>query len=109
MSADEREKGRKAELEVAAVFRAHGFDCDRTPNSGGLRIKGDLIGSVPAHLEIKRQEVLRIPTWIRQAESDAPPDATPVVAFRQSRGRWYAVLPLDDLADLLAAKAHNGV
>lgn len=105
MSRAERDKGARGEREVAALFRAQGFDCDRTPNSGGLRVKGDLAGTVPAHIEVKRQEVIRLPTWIRQAEQDAPPDATPVVAFRQSLGTWYACLPLADLAALMRRAA----
>jgi Holliday junction resolvase len=102
VSNSERRKGAAGELEVAAIFRAAGFDCDRTPNSGGLRVKGDLAGTVPAHVEVKRQETLRLPLWIAQAEADAPAGVTPVIAFRQSRGQWYAALPLDRLADLMA-------
>ncbi len=105
MSASERRKGAEAEREVAAVFRSVGFDCDRTPNSGGLRVKGDLAGTVPAHVEVKRQEVLRLPLWLRQARDDAPNGAVPVVAFRQSHGLWYAVLPLGNLAVLMADAA----
>lgn len=102
VSNSERRKGAGGEREVAAIFRAVGFDCDRTPNSGGLRFKGDLAGSVPAHVEVKRQEVLRIPLWLRQARADAPSGTLPVVAFRQSGEDWYAVIPLQSLATLLA-------
>ena len=103
MSRSERDKGAAGEREVAAIFRAVGFDCDRTPNSGGLRIKGDLAGTVPAHVEVKRQETLRLPLWLRQAREEAPSGVVPVVAFRQSRGEWYAALPLSHLATLLSA------
>lgn len=106
MSRRERDKGAGGEREVAAVFRAAGFDCDRVPNSGGLRIKGDLYGDVPAHVEVKRQETLRLPLWLRQARDEAPAGALPLVAFRQNRGDWYAALPLRDLAALLA-RAHD--
>ena len=102
MGKSERTKGAGGEREVAAVFRAVGFDCDRTPNSGGLRVKGDLAGSVPAHVEVKRQEVLRLPLWLRQARDEAPAGVVPVVAFRQSRGEWYAAVPLAQLARLFA-------
>jgi Holliday junction resolvase len=44
MSKSERRKGQDGELEVARIFQAAGFDCNRTPNSGGLRITGDLYG-----------------------------------------------------------------
>jgi Holliday junction resolvase len=103
MSNRERVKGASGEREVAAIFRAAGFDAERTPNSGGLRVKGDLDGSVPAHVEVKRQEVLRLPLWIAQAEAEAPAGVTPVVAFRRSREEWWAALPLERLAWLMAA------
>jgi len=101
MAKRERAKGIAGELEVAAIFREHGFDCDRVPNSGGLRIKGDLYGGLPVHVEVKRQEVLRLPLWLRQAEAECGP-LVPVVAFRQNRGKWYAAIELSQLAALLA-------
>jgi Holliday junction resolvase len=100
MSRSERDKGTRGELEVRDVFRAFGFDCDRTPNSGGLRIKGDLIGTVPVHVEVKRQERLQLPLWLRQARADAGA-AVPVVAFRQNRGEWHVALTLQAFAAIL--------
>lgn len=108
MSRSEREKGARGELEVARVFREHGFDCDRTPNSGGLRLRGDLYGNVPVHVEVKRQETLRLPLWLRQAGLECDAGQTPVVAFRQNNGHWYAALPLDALARLLANSENGG-
>ena len=115
MSAAERRKGATGEREVAAMFRAHGFDCDRTPNSGGLRLRGDLYGNVPLHIESKRQEVWRVPLWIAQAEADAiiygPPNAQGIraatgskpwlLAMRRSGSPWYGLMRLDELARLL--------
>jgi Holliday junction resolvase len=107
VSRSQRDKGARGEREVAAVFRAAGFDCDRTPNSGGLRTKGDLVGSVPAHIEVKRQENLRLPLWLRQAADEAPSATVPVVAFRQNGGVWYAALPLAELVALFARRASS--
>ena len=45
MGKPSRDKGARGEREVAAIFRAAGFDCNRVPNSGGLRLKGDLYGA----------------------------------------------------------------
>jgi hypothetical protein len=101
VSAAQREKGIRAELEVAAIFRAAGFDCNRVPNSGGLRIKGDLYGDIPAHVEVKRAERLCVPEWWRQTRGEAPEGVLPVLAFRQSRGEWLALVPLDALVRLL--------
>lgn len=99
-----RRKGIAGEREVVELFRAAGFDCDRVPNSGGLRFKGDLYGNLPVHVEVKRYENWRMQEWIRQAEADAG-ERTPIVAARQSRGRWYATLPLDALLELLRDRA----
>lgn len=108
MSNSERRKGTSGELEVRDLFRAGGFDCDRTPNSGALRITGDLYGSVPAHLEVKRQEVARPWQWFEQAQAEAPAGVMPVVAFRRSRSPWLAIVPLEALVALMAAAALAG-
>ncbi len=101
MSRAERDKGARGEREVAAVLRAHGLPVDRTVQQSGLYLRGDLTGVPGYHFEVKRQETLRIPLWLRQANKDAPAGTTPVVAFRQNDDLWYAVLTLNDLAKLL--------
>lgn len=109
MSRAERDKGARGEREVAAIFRAAGFDCDRTPNSGALRIAGDLYGdALPLHVEAKNQRVLRIPLWLRQTLAEAPPDLFPLLAFRLDRrdhpgiGGWYGAMPLGDVISVFA-------
>ena len=105
-----RQKGSRGELEVAKIFGAHGFtNVRRTPNSGGLSIKGDLIGLDGYSVEVKRCERLAIPAWLRQAHRDAPASNTPLLVFRTSAtlksdplGRWHVCLPLEDFASLLA-------
>lgn len=57
--------------------------------------------SMTLHVEAKRQERLRIPEWLEQARTEAPPGVPPVLVFRQSRARWIACLPLDDLLRLI--------
>jgi len=103
VSGTERRKGTSGELEVRDIFRAAGFDCDRTPNSGALRIRSDLYGNVPAHLEVKRQETARPWAWWQQATDEAQPGELPVVAFRRNRSQWLAIVDLHQLADLMAA------
>ena len=105
MARASRDKGIRGELEVASIFQKRGFDCDRTPNSGGLRIRGDLHGTVPAHLEVKRQETARPWVWFDQAASEAPGGVTPVVAFRRNNSPWLAIVPLEELARLMAVDA----
>jgi predicted deacylase len=100
MGRSERAKGARGENEVAAIFRARGFLCERVPASGGFRLKGDVYGNVPFHVEVKRCEVARPWSWMLKAETEAQDGNTPVVAFRRNNGPWYAMIPLDALAEL---------
>lgn len=101
MANSERRKGQTGEREVVDVFRSHRFDVDRTPNSGALRLRGDLYGTVPVHVEVKRQEVARTWLWAEQASTDAGQGERWLVAMRRSRSPWLALLPLDDVVRLL--------
>lgn len=105
MSRSERDKGSRGELEVAAIFRAAGFDCDRTPNSGGLRIAGDLHGELGVHVEVKRQETARPWLWWEQASSEAPDGVPAVVAMRRNRSPWLGLVELEHLVELLELEA----
>lgn len=102
MSRRERDKGARGEREVATVLRGYGLEVDRTPNSGGLHIPGDVTGLEGFHLEIKRQETLRLPLWVRQAVEEAPEASEPVVVYRQSGEPWRVVLTLEAFARLVA-------
>jgi hypothetical protein len=103
-----RLKGRRAEAEVAAIWRAHGFDVRGLEGEGDHLVIGGnwraqpLSRRITLHSEVKRCERVRIVEWLAQAEREAPDGAVPVVSFRWSRGVWYAALPLADLARLLA-------
>jgi len=101
VSRAERDKGARGEREVAAILRRYGLPADRTVQQSGIYLRGDLTGVPGYHFEIKRQETLRLPAWLRQAREDAANGDVPVVAFRQSGDEWHAVLPLDALAKLL--------
>ena len=101
MSRTERRKGAAGELEVARIFQAAGFDCDRTPNSGGLRLRGDLHGELPLHVEVKRQETARPWLWSAQARAEHAAGAGWLVAMRRSHDEWLAMLPLVSVVRLL--------
>lgn len=101
MANSERRKGQGGEREVADLFRAAGFDADRTPNSGALRVRGDLHGDLPVHVEVKRQEVARPWLWAGQAATDAGDGERWLVAMRRSRSPWLAMMPLEQAVRLL--------
>lgn len=90
MSASQREKGRKAEAEVRSIYEAHGFTVR------GLEGGGDHLAighGLTIHSEVKRQEVLRLPLWTRQARAEAPAGTLPIVAYRRNRAEWQALVP----------------
>lgn len=102
MSAAGRRKGADAEREFRDVLRAHGFQVERDGSRhGDLRDTGLQLGRF--HVEVKRQETLRIHDWLRQCDSDAKAQGkVPWLAFRRSRQPWRVVVPADWLLDLLA-------
>jgi hypothetical protein len=115
MGKPSRDKGARGEREVAAIFQAAGFDCARTPNSGGLHVPGDLVWKsltqdparsamrAPAftlHVETKRTETFHR-SFIRQAEAEAPQGTVPVLCWRPSREPWRCMLPLTDFVTIL--------
>lgn len=109
MSNPARRKGNKGELEAAALFNEYGHGLRRTPNSGGLAWRGDLQGMEGYVFEVKRQERLDVPAWLRQVYAAARGGEIPVLLFRRNRtnptdplGRWHAVLPAEELARLFA-------
>lgn len=86
----QRDKGRKAEAEVRRIWELAGFTVR------GLEAGGDhlVLGyGLTIHSEVKRQEVLRLPLWARQASAEAPRSALPVVSFRRNHEDWQAVIP----------------
>lgn len=90
-------KGRRGELEVAAILRAHGFPGRRTAQyCGNTGDASDVVGLDGYHIEVKRCERVQMFEWIAQAEHDAKDGAVPIVVFRKNGTRWYVAVSLDD-------------
>lgn len=103
MSAASRRKGVAGEREVAKAFEAAGWTVRGLEASGDHVVFRGRNGNerLSLHLECKRQERVRLPEWLRQAEAEAPPGVPPVVVLRQSHGPWIACLKLDDLLEVI--------
>lgn len=102
-----RRKGLAGEHESAQLWREHGWSLR------GLEGSGDWLAFRPEdypgngahrtmHVETKRQERLRLPEWLHQADTEAPPGVPAVVCFRQNRAEWYAALRLSALLELIS-------
>lgn len=98
-----RNKGKSGELEVAHLLWKHGFtDAHRTQQFSGKDGTADVIGLPGFHIEVKRQEVLRIEKWCEQATNDAAAGNVPIVVFRRSHQPWRVVLDFDQFLNFVA-------
>lgn len=101
MSRTERDKGRKGEAEVAAIYAAAGLQVRGLEGSGDHLVVCEPSSGRVLHSEVKRQETARPWAWWEQASTEAPAGTMPVVAFRRNRSRWLAIVDLEQLAELL--------
>ena len=95
-----------------------GTNLRRTPQSGGLSIKGDIIDTKPGqraheyHYEIKNHKTIKVKDWLMQAESDCG-KKMPVVIFARlktvvmpgkppvNEKKWYVITELEHWAEEL--------
>ena len=101
-------KGKRAEREVAKLINKYlGTNVRRTPLSGALNFKGDIIDINPDsaayqfHFEVKDQKKLMIPKWWEQIDDDCPLAKTPVNVFKMN-AQFYATMQFTDWLSLLS-------
>ncbi len=101
MGAKSQRKGRAAELELARILKAYGYNVEpgRALSYGEVP---DLSGLPGVHIECKRSETLRMSDWMDQAQRDAEKfqDGAPAVFFRRSRSPWVVCMRLDDWIEI---------
>ena len=102
------QKGKRGEREVVTIINKYlGTNFKRTPNSGGLSFKGDIIdidNSNPLyefHIEIKNTNTLQIPKWMKQIDNDMPLGKTGLL-IAKFKGDWYTWLTLQDFLFLVS-------
>lgn len=107
MGKSQREKGKAGEREIARLLRDMGFDAHRSAQyAGGTEESADVVGIPGIHIEVKRQETVRIHEWIAQAERDCG-ENVPCVFHRRSREPWYCTMPLIDFLQILQEARHG--
>lgn len=100
MGKSQREKGRRAEVELAALLtESLGVAVKR--NLGQARDSGDDITVGKFRIECKRHNRLSVMEWCRQVEEACGDGDVPIVAFRQDGQQWRVVMRLDDLLPML--------
>lgn len=112
MPKNSRQKGKRGELEVAAILRDLGFPEARRsvqhsgrPAVEGAAGAGDLLGIAGVHLEVKHRERYgraELQQWLERTTEDAGPDV-PLVIHRSNRVPWMATLWMVDIVRLANA------
>lgn len=100
-----KRKGSAAERELLHLLEAHGIAAHRNLQQfvGGVDnpdIAAEVCG-IPLHVEVKRQERLRLSAAVAQAVRDANAHALPIVAHRSNRQPWLVTVRLEDVLQLL--------
>ena len=90
-----REKGKRGERQVAALFREYGFDAHRGQQYHGGSDSPDVVGVPGLHIEVKRTERLNLYDALAQAKRDAGEDL-PVVIHRKNDSEWVTIMSFDD-------------
>lgn len=113
MSINANKKGKRFELRIAKDL-AKKFDSNirRTPNSGGLSIKGDILTTSGIlsefSWECKNQEKLNIWKALQQSKNDSlGTTKTPVVVFTKNFEDDYIALRYNDFVNLLLELNEN--
>jgi Holliday junction resolvase len=103
-----KQKGNRFEREVAKMLnQKFNTNVRRTPMSGGMSFKGDIIDINPDSelfrfsFECKNQEKLNIWKALEQAENDAPRMKEPVVIFTKNFKTEYACMKFEDWMNLV--------
>lgn len=104
MSAANRNRGARAEVQVVNYLRSQGWEDARRYLAGDGRQPGDVDWHPLICLEVKDVAASCWPTWCRQAAGEARPGMVPVVVRRvrgvPDVGAWPIRLPLGDAVRL---------
>jgi len=94
-------KGKEYERKIARyINKTLGTNLRRTPMSGGMDFKGDILEInpdspiYPYHIECKNQQNIAIPKWWSQCTSDCPTGKDPILIFNM-KGRDMVIMDLN--------------
>ena len=91
-----REKGKRAERELANILKDYGYDTRRGVQYNGADGSADVVGLPGIHIESKHAERLNIYDAMAQAISDAREGEIPAVFHRKNNDYWKVTMKLED-------------
>ena len=97
MAINSKQKGKRGELEVAAILRNAGFkDARRSQQFAGMNGDADVVGLPGVHLEVKRNERLNIYEAWEQSRSDSKGMEIPWVVHRKNNKPWLCTMGFEE-------------
>lgn len=107
-----RDKGKRGELEVAALLKRFGFEARRGQQFSGGGDSPDVIHNLPCgfHIEVKRVERFNVYEALRQAEEDCAGELDNLVFHRRNDQYWIVVLDAEKFLHIMQqiAEIKNG-
>lgn len=101
MAVNSRQKGARAERDLANILKDFGYsNARRGVQYCGLNGDADVIGVHGIHIEAKHVEHLNIYTAMEQSIDDAKADETPIVCHKKNRKPWLVTLLLPDFFEM---------
>ncbi len=97
-----RDKGKRGELEVAALLKAHGFDARRGQQFAGGPGSPDVVHSMDGfHIEVKRTETFSLYDALAQSNADKKPGEDSVLFHRRNGKSWVVVMDAEAFLKLM--------
>jgi hypothetical protein len=96
-----RRKGNRAELDVVAALRRHGWQAITSRAArAGTQAGADLITDFPLVVEVKDQARMELAGWVDQAVAEA--GGSPACVVHKRRGKaeaedWYVTMTFGDM------------
>lgn len=107
MAINSREKGKKAERELASKLRYYGFETRRGQQYCGANGDADVVGLHGIHIECKRVEHLNLYNAVSQSKSDAKEGELPAVFHRKNHCEWLVTMELDTWMEIYQEYFNN--
>lgn len=95
-----RQKGARAERQLAKELRKFGYEARRGQQFSGANGDADVVGLPNVHIECKHVERLNIQEAMEQSKRDAREKEIPVVMHKKNRTEWLVTMPLIDWIEL---------
>ena len=98
-----RDKGKRGELEVAALLKEYGFEARRGQQFKGTADSPDVIHNLPwpLHMEVKYVERLNLNDAMAKAEADSGHKA-PLLFSRRNGKPWLATMKAGDFLRIMS-------